>query len=136
MFPIIKIRLIYVKRNLIKNIFSFGYPILVIFFFTYILNNSDKFELYPTPQNNNIKNKSQKNINTKKIDTNEPHKHFSSYFNLFDAGEIKLITDGDVGIIYIKNLWPFHTVKNLENLFWNNLMILFDKKYIFEKDIV
>ena len=101
MFPIIKIRLIYVKRNLIKNIFSFGYPILVIFFFTYILNNSDKFELYPTPQNNNIKNTKPNinNINTKKINQNEPQRHYATYFNLFNQDEIQLISDGDVGII-------------------------------------
>ena len=98
MFPIIKIRLIYVKRNLIKNIFSFGYPIIIIFLFTIILKNSDKLELFPEPSEN-IKSNSKKNIRTKKIISNEPRKHFSKYINLFNTEEIKLISDGDVGII-------------------------------------
>ena len=98
MFPIIKIRLVYIKRNLIKNIFSFGYPIIIIYLFIIMLKNSDKLELFPEAATNN-ENKIKTNINTKDIKSNEPKKHFFSYFNLFNTEEIKLISDGDVGII-------------------------------------
>ena len=100
MFPIVKIRLTYIKRNLIKSIFSFGYPIIIIYLFTIILQNSNKLELFPEPFENNESNSpSNKNTNTKTKKSNEVHRHSSTYFDLFDTGEIKLITNGDVGII-------------------------------------
>ena len=45
MFPINKIRLTYVKRNLLKNIISLSYPIIIIYLFTIILDNLDKLDL-------------------------------------------------------------------------------------------
>ena len=95
MFPIIKIRLIYVKRNLIKNIFSFGYPILLIYLFTKILQNSEKLDLFPelkTPAKTGPSKKAS-------MQNNNPRKHPSKYFNLFDKEELEFITNGDFGII-------------------------------------
>ena len=95
MFPIIKIRLIYVKRNLIKNIFSFGYPILLIYLFTKILQNSEKFDLFPelkTPAKTGPSKKAS-------MHNNNPRKHPPKYFNLFDKEELEFITNGDFGII-------------------------------------
>ena len=87
MFPILKIRLIYIKRNLIKNIFSFGYPILVIYLFTILLKYPEKLEFFP-------KSKSKKSI-----DPNQPERHLAKHFNIFNEGEIRFIKDGDIGII-------------------------------------
>ena len=95
MFPIIKIRLTYIKRNLIKSLFSFGYPIIMIYLFSIILQRSDKFELFPT--NKNVKSKN--NIFPQILKQNEQRKYSSTYFNLFNKKEIQFITKGDVGII-------------------------------------
>ena len=98
MFPIVKIRLTYIKRNLIKSIFSFGYPIIIIYLFTIILKNSDKLELFPEALEEN-QSKTPININNKKIQSNGVQRHSPTYFDLFNTEEIKLITNGDVGII-------------------------------------
>ena len=99
MFPIIKIRLTYIKRNLIKSLFSFGYPVIMIYLFSIILNNSEKFELYPASTTSSNKVNTQKVLNTKTVKSNEPKKYSSKYFNLFNKQEIELIQNGDVGII-------------------------------------
>ena len=51
MFPIIKIRLTYVKRNLIKNLISFGYPIITICMFVILLKYPEKFDLFSSNSN-------------------------------------------------------------------------------------
>ena len=96
MFPIIKIRLTYIKRNLIKSLISFGYPVIMVYLFTIILRRSDKFELFPTYK----KKINTTNIfNTKTLKSEKPKKYSSKYFNLFHKQGIQLIKNGDVGII-------------------------------------
>jgi len=97
MFPIIKIRLTYVKRNLIKNLISFGYPIITICMFVILLKYPEKFDLFSSNSNiDGVKPRKTESI----VKANPSvYKHPPTYFNLFDDFEIKLIQNGDFGII-------------------------------------
>ena len=105
MFPIIKIRLVYIKRNFIKNFISFSYPILIIFLFSIILDNLDKFDLFPETDDSlfgikrRLRSFIEENKNQKKVVNDEPKKHKLKNFDLFDLEEMKIITNGQVGII-------------------------------------
>ena len=124
MFPIIKIRLKYVKRNIIKNLLSLSYPIIIIYLFIVMLNNLDKIDL--TEEANlsflkrNLKSFIERNLKYQNI-SNEPRKHKSKSFDLFDNREIQDITFGDVGIISENEdlLNTFHYFA-LENFCFNN----------------
>ena len=104
MFPIIKIRLTYVKRNLIKNIISLSYPIIIIYLFIKILDNVEKLD-FSTENNNsflkrNLKSFIEKQISNKKEKiNNEPKKYKSHYFDLFDNQGMQPIIKGQIGII-------------------------------------
>ena len=105
MFPIIKIRLVYVKRNLIKNILSLAYPIIIIYLFTFLLDNFDKIK-FPDPQisplvKRNLKSfiEREKDSKIKDKSDNEPKRYKYDNFNIFNKGEIKLVKSGQVGII-------------------------------------
>ena len=102
MFPIIKIRLKYVKRNIFKNLISLSYPIIIIYLFIVMLNNLDKIDLTSEVNSSflkrNLKSFIERNLKYQNI-TNEPRKHKTKSFDLFDIGEIQSITFGDIGII-------------------------------------
>ena len=105
MFPIIKIRLTYVKRNLLKNIISLSYPIIIIYLFTIILDNLDKLDLSNDINDSllkrNLKSFLEKQISNKKgkNESYEPKKHKSKKFELFDNEEIQPFTSGQIGLI-------------------------------------
>ena len=104
MFPIIKIRLTYIKRNLIKNIISLSYPIIIIYLFIKILDNVEKLDLSNENNNSllkrNLKSFIEKQISNKKEkNNNEPKKYKSHYFDLFDNQGIQPIIKGQIGII-------------------------------------
>ena len=105
MFPIIKIRLTYVKRNLLKNIISLSYPIIIIYLFTIILDNLDKLDLSNDKNDSllkrNLKSFLEKQISNKKgkNESYEPKKHKSKKFELFDNEEIQPVTSGQIGLI-------------------------------------
>ena len=108
MFPIIKIRLVYVKRNFIKNFLSLSYPIIIIYLFILILDNIDKLDFSNEVTNPSLKRNLKSFIEKMGGDKNDssssqPKKHASKKFNLFNVQEIELITNGDVGIISENN---------------------------------
>ena len=102
MFPINKIRLTYVKRNLLKNIISLSYPIIIIYFFTIILDNIDKLDLSNDINDSllkrNLKSFLEKQISNKKgkNESYELKKHRSKKFELFDNEEIQLVKSGQI----------------------------------------
>ena len=108
MFPIIKIRLTYIKRNFIKNIISLLYPIIITYLFILVLDNLDKFDL-SKGMDNSFFNRNLNSLrsfieegskkNKEKPNTPQPRKHEAKYFNLFDSESINFITDGQVAII-------------------------------------
>ena len=105
MFPIMKIRLTYIKRNFFKNILSFSYPIIIIYLFMLFLENIDKLDLLNGTETNFFKRRlksyleTEKHVNEDKKNINEPHRHRSNNFDIFDDSSIKFIRDGQIGII-------------------------------------
>ena len=101
MFPIIKIRLIHIKRNIIKNLISLSYPIIITYLYILFLENIEKIDVKQEIINSNLKRELRsfsEKIKNENI-SEKPTKYKSKRFNIFNKNLIEHISDDNLGII-------------------------------------